>query len=350
MNFDKYLNKYNYELPKKLVAQKPASPRDSAKLLIYNRKTGKVKIDEFLNLEKYLPKNSVLVFNKTKVIPARLELKKAVLESGQGGGKVKILYIKIVDSLIKAMSDRKLNIGSKLELNKKVFFRVVSQNEKFYYLKPSFSLNKVYEVLDKYGEMPIPPYIKHSPLTQKEIKEKYQTVFAKKVGSVAAPTASLHFTKRLIGKLKKSGIKTEFIILHVNLGTFATLNRENLLNKKLHKEYFEIDKKTAKLLNKLKKEKKNIIAVGTTVARTLESASNSRGELVNLSGMTDLFIQEGYKFKFTGGLITNFHVPKSSLLMLVSSFISREEVLKLYKIAKENNFKFFSFGDGMLIC
>jgi len=340
--FEDTLKLYDYKLPENLIAQEPASPRDKAGLLVYKKDTGETLFDEFLNITKYLPKNAVLVFNETKVLPARIILKK------ETGGKVEILYLQKRNNLLEVLSDRKLNVGSKIYLNSKISFLVEGQEGKIYLLKSVFAIEKFYEVLEKYGTAPIPPYIKHSPLSKKELKEKYQSIFAKYQGSVAAPTASLHFTKRVLNKIKKAGIEIKFVTLHVGLGTFATLTEENLKNKKLHQEFYNIDKKTAKFLNKVKKEGRTIIAVGTTVARTLESASKD-GQLENLSGRTDIFITEGYKFDFVDGMVTNFHVPKSSLLMLVSALIGREKVLELYKQAIDKKFKFYSFGDGMLI-
>lgn len=344
------IEKYNYKFPEELIAQKPASPRDSARLLIYNRKSGKIQYDIFANIADYLPKNSVLVFNKTKVLPARLILFKST------GGKVKVIYLETLpagrqasENLIKVMADRKIAVDSDLKLSSKIHFKVVRQDEKFYFLKPSFPLSKLFGILEKYGVTPIPPYIKNSPLGEKELREKYQTVFASDKGSVAAPTASLHFTKRLMKKMKKSGIGIRFITLHVNLGTFAPLTEENLKSGRLHEEYYEISKKDAEFLNRSKKSGRKIVAVGTTAVRALESASDDSGKLKYISGKTDIFIREGYKFKFVDSTVTNFHVPKSSLLMLVSAFIGRKKLFVIYNNAIKRRFKLFSFGDGMLI-
>jgi S-adenosylmethionine:tRNA ribosyltransferase-isomerase len=341
--FEEIIKLYDYNLPQDLIAQKPASPRDKAGLLVYKKNTDEVFFDKFFNIEKYLPKNAILVFNETKVLPARIILKK------ETGGKVEILYLqKRDDGLLEVLSDKKLNIGSKIYLNSKIIFEVIKQEEKIYLLKPLFAIEKLYEILEKYGSAPIPPYIKNSPLSKKELKEKYQSIFAKYQGSVAAPTASLHFTKRVLDKIKKSGINVKFITLHVGLGTFSPLTEENFKTKKLHQEFYNINKQTANFLNKAKKDGCPIIAVGTTVARTLESASK-KGILKDLSGKTDIFISEGYKFDFINGMITNFHVPKSSLLMLISALIGKEKTFDLYQQAINKKFKFYSFGDGMLI-
>jgi len=351
-NLEKILKLYNYNLPKELIAQEPASPRDNSRLLVYNKKEKKITFDKFYNLHKYIPQNAVLVFNETKVLPARLELKK------ETGGMVKILYLGQKNNLIEVLADRKLEVGAKLFLfamrsfskvgNNKEIFKVVGKNDKSYFLKFTDKKKDIYEILQKYGKTPIPPYIKNSQLSEKQLKEKYQTIFAKQLGSVAAPTASLHFTKRVFTKLKKKGVDIKFVNLNVGLGTFAPLTEDNLKTKKLHKEFYSINKDTSYFLNKAKKQSRPIIGVGTTVVRTLESAARGN-KLMKLSGQTQLFIEENYKFQFIDGMITNFHVPKSSLLMLVSALVSRKELLNIYNKAIEQKFRFFSFGDGMLI-
>ena len=346
MTLDQTLKLYDYNLPKELIAQKPASPRDSARLLVYDRKNKKVNFDRFSNIGRYLPKNCVLVFNQTKVWPARLSVKKT------SGGKADLLYIDHDKNFIKALSNKKLSINSCVTLlcgRTKVYnLTVAKKSDQFYYFKPSFPISKLLYVLDKCGITPLPPYIKNSPLSEKQRREQYQTVFAKNGLSVAAPTASLHFTDQLMTKLKRQGIAIKFARLDVGLGTFAPLKENNLQTGKLHYEYYQIDRKTADFLNRSKKQKRPIIAVGTTAVRTLESSSKNH-QLKKLSGQTDLFIREGYKFNFVDGLITNFHVPKSSLLMLVSALAGRKTIFKLYNQAINKKFRFFSFGDGMLI-
>ena len=343
MNFKELLKKYDYAPPKELIAQSPANPRDSARLLVYKKKENKIYCDTFSNLYKYLPPKSLLVFNNTKVLPARLPAKK------ETGGLVKLLYLGKHKNYLRFLSNRRLNSGGKIYITPKIFFEIKQKNNKEYLLKPSFKIKGILEILEKYGEAPLPPYIKNTPLSRKQIKERYQAIFAEKIGSIAAPTASLHFTKNLFKKIRQSGHDIKFITLHVNLGTFAPLTEENIKTRLLHEEYFEIDKKTANLINKAKKERRPIIAVGTTAIRTLESAANNKGILKKLSGKTRLFIQKGYNFKIINGIITNFHVPKSSLLMLAAAFASRDKILKLYKKAIAEKFRFFSFGDGMLI-
>jgi len=341
-NLDKILNKYDYRFPAELIANKPAHPRDSAKLLVYDRKTEAVNFDTFKNLGKYLPVGSVLVLNDTKVLPARLPLKKETC------GAVKILYLETVGKNIKALSPKKLRVGEKLLLPDGKYFTVTDVRDGEYLLRPSFNAKEIYSVLKKYGETPLPPYIKNVPLTEKKIREEYQTVFAKVLGSVAAPTASLHFTKGLLNNLKKQGVKTVYVTLHVGLGTFAPLTEENLKTGKLHAEYYEISPKTALALNDAKKNGKRIIPVGTTALRTLESACVG-GKLKKLSGETELFIKEGDSVKFVDGLITNFHVPRSSLLMLAAALLGRKKLFELYRLAIDKKFRLFSFGDGMLI-
>ena len=362
MQLDKLLKLYDYHLPPELIAQSPAKPRDSARLLIFKKSDKKISFDVFKNIGKYIPKNAVLVFNQTKVWPARLSALKPT------GGKVELLYISRDKNYIRVLANRKLLINSTVsfshgrEKSSPVSFKVVKKIGQFYYIKPSFPLADTPKVLKLYGVTPLPPYIKNSPLTEKQRREQYQSVFAKSGLSVAAPTASLHFTKPLMAKLKKLGIDIKFVRLDVGLGTFAPLREEQIKLGKLHQEFYNIDKLTAEFLNQAKQDGRPIIAVGTTVVRTLESAASvgegfkpspTRGKkiipLTKLIGTTNLFIRDKYHFKFIDGLITNFHVPKSSLLMLTSAFVGRKKLLDLYQLAINKNFRFFSFGDGMLL-
>lgn len=384
-SFEKLLDSYNYSFPPELIAQSPASPRDSAKLLIYTRapkpiQTLRIKKDAkdnpteiahdiYKNILKYLPKDGVLVLNQTKVIPARLTVKKPT------GGLARILYIEATGQHLKFLSDRKLELNTELTIvngkenraissnksktpkSKNLSFTVIKKHSQFYILKPAFDISNLYTILNKYGQTPLPPYIKNPKLTGKKLLTEYNTVFAKTLGSVAAPTASLHFTKALLTKIKRSGMKIVYITLHVNLGTFAPLTEEQLQNKKLHTEFYEISKTSAKILNQAKQSGKQIIAVGTTVVRTLESACESKStktitkpaKLTKLTGNTNLFITEKSKLQFVDSIITNFHVPKSSLLMLVSAFTGRKQLLDLYKLAIQKKYRLFSFGDGMFI-
>jgi S-adenosylmethionine:tRNA ribosyltransferase-isomerase len=343
MNLSKLLKTYDFHVPEKLIAQAPAMPRDSARLLVYERKSGAVHFDRFCNLAKYLPQGAVLVFNETRVLPARLELFKPT------GGRVRVLCLDTEKNLLKVMSDRALAEGQLLRLKGGLFFKVQKQQDKYYYLKPSFPIKNLHKVLDRYGLTPIPPYIKHSPLSEKQLREQYQSVFARRSGSSAAPTASLHFTPRLLKQLSRAGFSAKFVTLHVGLGTFAPLTAENLQSGRLHEERYEIDKPTAAFLNQAKKTGRPIVAVGTTAVRTLEAACGKPSRIKAGAGATQLFIREGYQFKFVDALITNFHVPRSSLLMLVAALAGRQQILELYQKAATRKFRFFSFGDGMLI-
>ena len=348
--------KFDYKFPPELIARAPAAPRDAARLLIYDRQTGRITWDSFRNLAEHLPPRSVVVLNETKVIPARLTLLNA------SGGKVKILYLGKTSAersvkaserqakTIRVLANRRLSIGSLLTLPAAgVHFTVRKAAGKTYLLEPSFPLAKLSQVLRKFGETPLPPYIKHSPLAERKLRVEYQTIFAKRQGSVAAPTASLHFTQRLLRAIKRAGRDTVFVTLHVNLGTFAPVTAENLKSGKLHAEYYEISPSAAKLLSRAKNEGRPIVAVGTTGVRALESAADENGRLVRRSGETRLFIRPRYKFKFVDLLITNFHVPRSSLLMLVSAFVPWPKLKALYRAAIRRKFRLFSFGDGMLI-
>ncbi len=340
---DKTLARYDYAFPARLIAQSPASPRDRSRLLAYDRRTGRTVFARFSDLPRLLPPGAVLVFNETKVWPARLILRKAT------GGRVVILYVATDGGLLKVMSDRRVPVGSQLRLSGRSSFRVCRHDGKYYFLKPSFPAAKIGRVLERHGLAPLPPYIKTSPLSERDRKEKYQTVFARRPGSVAAPTASLHFTRRLLARLRSRGVAVRFVTLHVGLGTFAPLTEENLRRGRLHTEKFAIDRRTAGFLNAAKRAGRPIVAVGTTVARTLESAAGRGGRLIRLAGDTDIFIRERYKFRFIDGLVTNFHVPRSSLMMLVAALVGREELLELYRRAIAKKFRLFSFGDGMLI-
>lgn len=342
-NFADVLADFDYAFPPELIAQKPAHPRDSAKLAVVDRKSGTVRWSDFRSIGKFLPKDAVLVLNKTKVIPAKLIAKRST------GGSVSLLSLGVQGKCMRAFANRKLRIGEHLALDRTDGFTVEGSNGKEWLLRPDFPLKQLQKMLARKGEMPLPPYIKHCPLTKKELKEEYQSVFAKDAGSIAAPTASLHFTNRLLKDLEKSGISIVYVTLHVHLGTFAPLTEEQWKSGHLHHEEYVIDAKAKKTLEQAKKERRPIIAVGTTVTRTLESASDRNGKIVCPKGETDLFIREGYDFRLTDGLITNFHVPRSSLLMLVSAFAGRKKILDVYQQAIEKRLRLFSFGDGILI-
>lgn len=340
---NKLIGQYDYEFPSELIAQAPADPRDSAGLLVYDRKTKRVCWDVFANITDYLPKQAVLVLNRTKVIPARLLLNKK-----KTGGRVKMLYLGRAEKGIKALADRSLAIGEELCHSSGREFRVKVRNGGEYEMEPLFPIRELMEVLDEFGETPIPPYIKHTPLREAELRREYQTVFAQKAGSVAAPTASLHFTQELLEKIKRAGIEIAYVTLHVNLGTFAPLKEDHIREGRLHSEEYEITGPNAKKINQALQEGRQVIAAGTTVVRTLEAAGEN-GRVKVGKGRTDIFIREDSSLKVTGGLITNFHVPRSSLMMLVSAFVGRKKLLELYREAIARKFRLFSFGDAMLI-
>jgi S-adenosylmethionine:tRNA ribosyltransferase-isomerase len=311
--------------------------------LVYNRSEDSVSFSTFKDLLKYLPPKAVLVLNQTKVVPARL------LTTKETGGRVEVLYLTHTNKEIHALANRKLAIGTVLFFGTKYTLTVTKLLEKGYAFRPNFPAQNIYTVLHKYGATPTPPYIKNIPLSEKKLRSEYQTVFAKMQGSSAAPTASLHFTSSLLAQLKKAGVALEYVTLHVGLGTFAPLTDAQVKSGKLHEEWYEITPATARRLGRYKKEGRPIVAVGTTVVRTLESAATAPSALTKLSGHTDLFIYPPYTFKFIDSLITNFHVPKSSLMMLVASLTGREKLLELYAAAVKKKFRLFSFGDGMLI-
>lgn len=345
-------NDYWYDLPERLIAQEPANPRDSSKLLVYDTQKNELIIDSFFNLATYLPPSTTLILNDAKVVPARITLTK------ETGGKIIALFLvnewlPCSNGLIPCFLDRKARTGDRLYFNNKSFVTVQKQEEGLFFVSWDGSKESFLQKLDSYGTMPIPPYIKHSPLSRDELLEKYQTVFAKKLGSSAAPTASLHFTPAVLQSLVSKGIEEIITTLHVGLGTFAPLTEKNLMENKLHTEWYEISQEAAKKLENTKKNKKEILAVGTTVVRTLESYVNDGVMGQRYSGNTELFIRPGYEFKMVKKMITNFHLPDSSLMMLVDAFLvykkAPKRILELYKFAIKHEFRFYSFGDVMLI-
>ncbi|OGZ05774.1 MAG: tRNA preQ1(34) S-adenosylmethionine ribosyltransferase-isomerase QueA [Candidatus Lloydbacteria bacterium RIFCSPHIGHO2_02_FULL_54_17] len=346
---------YNYHLPKELIANSPASPRDSARLFVYNTATDTIQFDTFKNIGKYLPRPALLVMNDTKVVPARLLLTK------ETGGKIKILLMmnefRNGDTLIKGIVDRKLILGTTLFFKNGSQLEVVKQGGQFFFFKPSVSGTTLWKLLDEEGRTPIPPYIKNTKLSERALRERYQSVFAQERASVAAPTASLHFTEKLISRLKNDGVDHTEVTLHVGLGTFAPIDAKNIAEKKLFTEYYEVDEKSAGRIVQAKASGVPVIPVGTTALRALESAAvtSDQGVTSVVAGArkTNLFIYPPYDFKVADGLITNFHVPKSSLMLLVDAFLqhkkARRRTLELYDVAIKEKFRFYSFGDGMLI-
>lgn len=332
---------FDYHLPKSLVAQRPAVPRDSSRLFIYNRDTGEVQHRVFRELPDILDSGDVLVVNDTKVIPARLMTKE---------GR-EVFLVRKSPLYKKGNTWECLVRGGKHFLKGKVFdigkgfsgeiLDILESGERVI----KFHSKNFKQDLEKYGATPLPPYIHQE---SKKVPQ-YQTVYAKQAGSVAAPTAGLHFTSRVFSKLKKRGITVEKITLHVGLGTFAPVKSEKIEDHDMHSELFSLSEKTAERLNKFKKEGRRIVAVGSTSCRVLESCADSKGKLKSKSGETDIFIYPGYKFRFIDGMLTNFHLPKSTLIMLVAAIISRKKVLEIYEIAKKEQYRFYSFGDAMLL-
>lgn len=333
-----HMDSYDYHVPAGRIAVAPASPRDAARLMVVDRDSGRVAEDIFRNLARHLPPRSVIVLNRTKVVPARLWCRRAT------GGRVQVLYLRHDGRFWYALVNRPLRTGEQLG-GEGYALTVVRNDDGIWKLRPSFPLSRTYAALDRHGTTPIPPYIKVTPLSERRLRREYQSVFARAAGSVAAPTASLHFTPRLIRSLKRAGHDIRFVTLHVGLGTFAPLTAEQVRAGKLHEERYDIDARTAHALSRSKEADRPVVAVGTTVARTLE-AWDTTGKR---TGSTDLFIRPGYRWQFVDALITNFHVPKSSLMMLVASLVGRERLLKLYRSALRRGYRFFSFGDGMLI-
>ena len=339
------INEFDYELPKELIAQTPLKDRSSSKLLIMNKKTGELKHEVFSNIINYLNKGDVLVLNDTKVIPARL-----IGEKEDTGAVIEILLLKdIGDDTWECLGKpgKRLKVGTIVKFGDgSLKCEVVSKLEEGIIHVKLIYEGILMEILDKLGTMPLPPYI-HEKL---EDQSRYQTVYAKVSGSAAAPTAGLHFTKELLKRIEDKGIIITYVTLHVGLGTFRPVEVDNILEHKMHSEYYVMSKETAEILNKAKEEGRRIVAVGTTSTRTLETiATNNNGKFIACSGNTNIFIYPGYEFKDIDALITNFHLPKSTLVMLVSAFSSRDYILNAYKEAINNNYRFFSFGDAMFI-
>ncbi len=334
---------FNYYLPEELIAQTPLKNRDESRLMVLDKTTGEIEHKHFYDIIDYLEEGDVLVLNDTKVLPARLH---GIKEST--GSHIEILMLKELESdswECLAKPAKRISVGDTIDfggLLKATCIQVKEEGIRTFKLSYQGIL---YEILDKLGEMPLPPYI-HEKLKD---KDRYQTVYAKEVGSAAAPTAGLHFTPELLDKIAKKGIKIEYITLHVGLGTFRPVTSENVLDHQMHSEYYIMSKKTADTLNEAKKNGNMIVSVGTTSTRTLETVVNLYGEFKECSGWTNIFIYPGYKFKAIDYLITNFHLPKSTLVMLVSALAGRENILNAYNIAVKERYRFFSFGDAMLI-
>ena len=335
---------FYYDLPEKLIAQDPLEDRASSRLLVLNKKTGEIEHTIFKNIKNYLKKGDCLVINNTKVIPARL-----IGEKEGSGGKVEFLLLKkisldtweiIVKPGKKARGGARVSFGGGL-LTAEVIEVLPDGNRivKFFY-------DGVFEnVLDKLGQMPLPPYITHAL----KDKNRYQTVYAKNDGSAAAPTAGLHFTKELLTEIKEMGVYIAELTLHVGLGTFRPVKVDDVESHVMHSEYYKIDEENAEIINNAKKNGGRIISVGTTSTRVLETVADENGHMTAKSGETKIFIYPPYKYKIVDALITNFHLPESTLLMLVSALAGKENIARAYKQAVEMKYRFFSFGDAMFI-
>lgn len=336
---------FYYDLPKELIAQTPLKQRDGSKMMVINRKSGEICHKHFYDILDYLNDGDCLVLNNTRVLPARIYGTKK-----DTGAVVEFLLLNnlgndewetITGPGKRAKEGTEFTFGDGL-LNCKVI-KVLENGNRV--AKFSYDGTNIYEVLDKIGEMPLPHYI-----TEKlRDKERYQTVYSKELGSAAAPTAGLHFTEDILKKLTDKGVKICYVTLHVGIGTFRPVKAENIEDHQMHSEHYHIPKETADAINETKKNGGRVIAVGTTCCRTLESVMTSQGEMKEFDDWTNIFIYPGYKFKCIDALITNFHLPESTLIMLVSAFYNREKVLEAYKIAVEEKYRFFSFGDCMFI-
>jgi len=345
------LKDFDYQLPKNLISQKPISPRDHSRLMIVDRKIGKVSHHYFYDIVRYLEKGDILVLNNSRVIPARL------LGKRESGGKTEILLLRPDIKNLKNYAWFKewwvigkpgLTVNQTITFPRGLKAKVLKINGYERLIQFNFKGEKLKKIIYQIGQAPVPPYIKTN-ISGAKLKKEYQTIYAKHLGSVAAPTAGFHFTPRLIRELKAKGVQFQYVTLHVGLGTFQPVKEEKIENHKMSVEWAEIDAKTASFLNKAIKQGKRIVGVGTTATRVLESAANEKGIIRPGQKFVDLFIYPGYKFKIVDALITNFHLPKSTLLMLVSAFAKRKLILSAYQEAIKNKYRFFSFGDAMFI-
>ena len=331
---------FYYDLPEELIAQTPASPRDSARMLVYGRENDNLEHKIFRDILDYLTPNDVLVLNNTRVIPARLFASKVT------GAKIEVFLLKrlsLTDYEVLMKPAKKAPVGTKLIFSENLYCDVIENQEDIGGRVIRFNVlhGTLEEELDRIGNIPLPPYI-HEKL---EDDEEYQTIYSKIRGSSAAPTAGLHFTEDLLQKIRDKGVQIEEVTLQVGLGTFRPVMEENALDHKMHSEEIVVLPEVAERLNKAKQEGKRIIAVGTTSVRTLEAASDRVGHLESCQKETNIFIYPGVKFKFVDAMITNFHLPESTLIMLVSAFVGKDKTLNIYKEAVKEKYRFFSFGD-----
>lgn len=334
---------FDYYLPEKLIAQHPSEKRDESRLMIFDKETGETEDKHFYDIVDYIEEGDCLVMNDTRVIPARLFGHRPDKEE-----KIEVFLLNNIENNIWEVLVRpgkKMKIGTKCIFSDELSLIVKDIKEDGNRIV-EFDYQGIFqEILDKLGNVPLPPYIKE----KLEDSERYQTVYSKNPGSVAAPTAGLHFTEDLLEKLKNKGVNLAFLTLNVGLGTFRPVNEDEISNHKMHSEFYTLNKETAELINQTKKNGKRIISTGTTTTRTLESVYKKNGKIIEDSGWTDIFIYPGFDFKVIDALITNFHLPKSTLIMLVSALSSREKILKAYNEAVAKEYRFFSFGDAMFI-
>jgi len=336
---------FYYDLPEELIAQTPVEPRDSSRLMKIDRETGEVNHDRFYNICDYLKKGDLLVMNDSKVFPARIFGTKI----GTGAAVQFLLLDQISHTRWEVMvkPGKRLKVGTKVDFSGLMTAEIVDVAEGGNRIAEFTFDGNIFDVLDKIGQMPLPPYI----TAKLENKNRYNTIYSNEVGSAAAPTAGLHFTENVFEALKNKGVDTAFVTLHVGLGTFRPVKEDNILDHKMHIEHYSIPEETAQKIKECKARGGRVIAVGTTSCRTLESAAslNENNEITACSKDTGIFIYPGYNFKVIEGLITNFHLPESTLIMLVSAFLGREKTLEAYKIAIDERYRFFSFSDSMII-
>lgn len=338
------LDEFDYQLPEELIAQVPLADREASRLLVLHKKTGQVEHRRFPDILAYLRPGDALVLNDTRVIPARLVGRKK-----EGGAVAEILLLQrrsvnTWEALVKP--GRRLHPGAEVTFGTEEMTAFIAEELPNGGRVVEFCYEGVFEeVLDRLGEMPLPPYIK----AKLEDKERYQTVYSREEGSAAAPTAGLHFTPRLLEEVQKRGVAVVFLTLHVGLGTFRPVKVSDIREHQMHSEFYRISTETAEILNKCRAGGGRIVAVGTTSCRTLETVADESGQVHAGSGWTDIFIYPGYRFKAVDSLLTNFHLPKSTLIMMISAFAGRDYVLNAYRQAVEERYRFFSFGDAMLI-
>ncbi len=338
-----HLSDFDYDLPEERIAQTPVEPRNSSRLMVLDPERRTIEHRHFYDLKEYLFPGDTLIFNDTRVMPARL-----IGHRDQTGGRVEIFLLRRLDGNhweALAKPGKKAIPGNVIRFSEELSCKVTDRTD-FGGRIVEFSFDGVFEeILDRLGETPLPPYI-HEKL---EDKERYQTVYSREEGSAAAPTAGLHFTKEQMKELSDMGVNLGFLTLHVGLGTFRPVQTEEIEEHEMHSEYYSISEETAQLIRRTKEAGHRVIAVGTTSIRTLEAAADGPGEISGKSGFTNIFIYPGYEFKIVDAVITNFHLPKSTLIMLISAFAGREFVLEAYRMAVEQKYRFFSFGDAMLL-